>query len=172
MTPLRTVPFAGLAFALLASAAAGQEAPQGRAAPETPNPEAEEAISKLRSPFCPGLMLEVCPSPQAAVLRDSIQTLARNGMDADSIVEWMLSEYGEEWRAVPRAEGRGLWAWIMPPAVLILGLVAVGLALRKLKARARARDNAPPQAISPEEEARLQAALREMEEAESEDALL
>ena len=32
-------------------------------------PVAEDAISKLRSPFCPGLMLEVCPTASAAALR-------------------------------------------------------------------------------------------------------
>lgn len=171
MKPLRTVFLAGLAILLVAAADGGQ-VPGEPAGPQTPNPEAEKAISRLRSPFCPGLMLEVCPSPQAAVLRDSIQTLARNGMTADSIVEWMVSEYGEEWRAMPRAEGRGLLAWVMPPAFLVAGLVAVALALRQFRARAPARGRAPGEEISPEEEARLKMALRELEDAESEDALL
>lgn len=171
MKALRTVPIAGLAILLLASAAAGQSSPD-KSEPQTPNPEAVKAISRLRSPFCPGLMLEVCPSPQAAVLRDSIETLARGGMSADSIVEWMLSEYGEEWRAMPRAQGRGLLAWLVPPGVLAIGLVGVGLALRTFRARARAREGTLTPEISAEERARVERALREMEEAESEDALL
>lgn len=172
MRKLRTGPLVGLVLVLAASGAMGQE-PGQRSGSEarTPHPEAREAIGELRSPFCPGLMLEVCPSPQAAELRDSIQTLAESGMESDSIVEWMLATYGEEWRAVPRTEGKGIWAWVMPPAALVLGFVVVALALRKFRARSRESGHAK-RTISPDEEARLDEAIRELEEAESEDALL
>lgn len=177
MTQLRIVPMVGLAIALVASAVAAQ-ATQETVDPEesgayTPHPEAEEAIGKLKSPFCPGLMLEVCPSPQAAELRDSIQELAEGGMDSDSIVEWMLAEHGEEWRAVPQARGTGILAWVMPPLALVVGLIVVGLVLRKFRSPRTAADGADSRKeISTDEEARLNEALREMEEAESEDALL
>lgn len=171
MRQLRIVPLVGFAIALAASAAPGQEARESsESGAYTPHPEAQEAIGKLRSPYCPGLMLEVCPSPQAADLRDSIEMMAREGMASDSIVEWMLANHGEEWRAVPRTEGKGIWAWIMPPLALVVGLIIVALTLPKL--RARRGDEAPAKReISGDEEARLDHALRELDEAESEDAL-
>src|SRR5690606_17734248 len=69
---------------------------------ERPNAEeARRAIGQLRSPYCPGFMLETCTSSQAAELRDSIYDLAAQGMSSDELVEWMLSRHGEQWRALP-----------------------------------------------------------------------
>jgi cytochrome c-type biogenesis protein CcmH/NrfF len=126
--------------------------------------EADEAISRLRSPFCPGLMLEVCPSPQAAVLRDSIQALAAQGWTRKELVDWVVATYGEEYRAVPEPQGRGLVAWAIPPAALLLGLAVVLVALGRL--RAGGRVSSPLGAVAPEEEERLARALRELEESE------
>ncbi len=121
-----------------------------------------EAISRLRSPFCPGQMLEVCSSAQGAAYRDSIRTWAQEGQSADSIVEAFIAQFGEEYRALPKASGRGLLAWLAPPVIFLLGLVAVTVALRRLRA------GAPPPAtsVSAEEEARVRAALAELERAE------
>jgi cytochrome c-type biogenesis protein CcmH/NrfF len=66
---------------------------------------AERAIGQVRSPYCPGLMLEVCPSPEAGALRDSIRDLAREGMGEQELMEWMIDRHGEEWRAVPKRSG-------------------------------------------------------------------
>lgn len=98
-----------------------------------PHPEAVEAVTRLKSPFCPGFMLEVCPSPQAAVLRDTIETLARTGMESEEIVEWVLARYGEEWRALPKTEGKGLVAWLGPPVAILLGVGVVVLVLVKIR---------------------------------------
>src|SRR5690606_10415651 len=87
--------------------------------------EAEAAIAQLRSPYCPGLMLEVCPSPDAAVLRDSIYARAAAGASSTELVDWMLDRYGEEWRGVPQRTGAGLWAWLVPPLALLAGIGAV-----------------------------------------------
>jgi cytochrome c-type biogenesis protein CcmH/NrfF len=111
-------------------------------------------------------MLEVCPSPQAKLLRDSLQALAWEGVPADTLVEWMLANHGEEYRAVPRAAGSGLWAWIMPPLALLGGLILVSLALQHFRSRrAEAGDEAPTE-ISPEEESVLEGALKELKDSE------
>lgn len=163
------LPALALSALLLLSVPAGGLAAQSGSrdtvrGPVTPHPEAVEAIGRLRSPFCPGLMLEVCPSPQAAELRDSIQGLAESGVRSDSIVSWMLAEYGQEWRAVPPTEGRGLWAWVMPPLVLVLGIGGVFVALRALRGEGEGEsDGEGGQELSEEEERRLADALREME---------
>lgn len=92
---------------------------------ELPNADvAREAIARLRSPYCPGFMLEVCPSPQAEALRDSIYMLAAQGESRDEIVEWMVGNHGEEWRGMPKRSGAGLLAWIVPPIALLAGIGA------------------------------------------------
>jgi len=125
------------------------------------HPEARAAIGKLKSPYCPGMMLEVCPSPGGAMLRDSIQRMAEAGLVADSIVERILAEYGEEWRAEPLRSGTGRWAWLLPPAGIILGLVGVASVLARRR-RPWAEDG-PSRPIGPEEAARLKAALADLE---------
>jgi cytochrome c-type biogenesis protein CcmH/NrfF len=112
-----------------------QALPPGReAAPPretTVHPEARKAIEELWSPYCPGLMLEVCPSSGGVMLRDSIDRMARSGLAADSIVELVLAEYGERYRAQPRATGFGGLAWLVPPVVLGIGLAVIGLFLAR-----------------------------------------
>ncbi|MSR35496.1 MAG: hypothetical protein EXR95_02465 [Gemmatimonadetes bacterium] len=141
------------------SAQAQAEAPPKGKGPSAWHPEALKAIDRLKSPFCPGFMLEVCPSPQAAALRDSLEMLAEDGVKADSIVEWMLARHGEEWRALPPARGRSLIAWLVPPIAAVAGVALVIVVLRRLR-----RPSEPPSdEISADGSARLDAALRELE---------
>jgi cytochrome c-type biogenesis protein CcmH/NrfF len=126
---------------------------------------ADAAISRIRSPYCPGLMLEVCPSTQAEGLRDSIRVMAAQGQSAGAIVEDVLARHGEEWRAVPKRSGAGLLAWlILPMALVVGGLVLWGrVKVMRTQGPARAAADGP---MSDEERARLAAALREFEQAE------
>ena len=160
---LLSVPVLLMAWAASAFPAAAQsqnERPPANKGPSVWHPAALEAIDRLKSPFCPGFMLEVCPSPNAAALRDSIEMLAEGGMPADSIVEWMLARHGEQWRALPPVRGRSLVAWIVPPAVVLLGIAAVVVVLRRLR---RPHEGPAPDEVSAEENARLEAAIRELE---------
>jgi cytochrome c-type biogenesis protein CcmH/NrfF len=113
-------------------------------------------------------MLEVCPSSGGAMLRDSIQAMAEAGMSADSIVERVIRQFGEEWRAEPVARGMGLWAWLLPPLMLIggLGVVAAVLAHRRRNGGPEVSEAEPGPLVGPEDEARLKDAMKEMDEAE------
>ena len=133
--------------------------------PVEPHPEADEAISRLKSPYCPGLMLEVCTSYQGALLRDSLQTMAREGGSTDDLVNWVLANHGEEYLAYPRASGRGLLAWLVPPGALLIGIGVVVVALRYMRDPAPAGDGSGRE-LSAADEERLRQALREMEAAE------
>lgn len=135
-----------------------------QAPPREVHPEAREAISKILSPFCPPpYLLENCPSPGAAALRDSINAMAHSGMTADSIIERVLAAHGEEYRGMPKRSGRGLLAWTIPPAVLVAGLALVVLVLRRLKEPAPVDARAD---LTDEDRERLDAALAELEQME------
>lgn len=171
----RTSPLSPLVALLLLTsgceAAVRALPPQGELAQEVPSssrhPEARRAISELRSPYCPGLMLEVCPSPDAEILRDSIDRLARSGVGADSIVSWVIAEHGEEWRAVPRREGWGWWAWLMPPAALALGLLGIAFVLhRRRREGVRA---GPARPLGKEDEEKLRRAMDDLDASEHPD---
>ena len=145
-----------LALALL-------QAPDPAHGPPPTDAVAQGAIAELRSPYCPGLMLEVCPSPQAELLRDSIRELAATGRTKQELVEWTLARHGEEWRAIPRRSGVGLWAWLIPP-VLLVG-AGGWLARRGWRLRAAHASEAPPAPLTAADQVRLDAALREWEQA-------
>jgi len=144
---------------------------QGGAAAQARTPAsdavARAAIAEIRSPYCPGLMLEVCPSPPADLLRDSIRTMAAAGVGAGEIVEDVLARHGEEWRAVPRRSGAGLWAWLLPPLALLGGIGAVVFTLRSLQRRRQWRAEPAGLAISAEDRAAVEAALRDWERVEA-----
>lgn len=152
-----------LLLAALVALPLGAQQPPGTGEAISVHPEAREAIDGLKSPYCPGMMLEVCPSPGGAMLRDSIQARATRGMPSEEIIQGVLDEYGEEWRAEPLASGTGLWAWVLPPAAILVGLGVVGLILARRK-----RPGAPGEGreVRPEEEARLRRALEELDQEE------
>lgn len=129
------------------------------------HPEGDAAIAQLKSPYCPGLMLEVCAHPDSKVLRDSLQAMAHTGMESDTLVAWMLGTYGEQYRAVPEARGSGLLAWVIPPFVMVVGFLIVILALRRFRTR-RPNLQRPAGPLSKEDESVLAAALQELKAAE------
>jgi len=133
--------------------------------PLEPHPAADEAIARLKSPYCPGQMLEVCTSYTGALLRDSMQTMAREGSTTEEIVDWMLANHGEEYLAYPPVSGTGLVAWLVPPAAILLGIVAVIMALRYMRRGAPPEKTASTE-LSSDEEERLREAMKEMDSAE------
>ncbi len=151
--------------ALIPLELAGQTTARTAIEAYVPQPEAEKAISVLKSPYCPGLMLEVCSSYTGALLRDSIQTMAEEGWSADSLVAWVLANHGDSLLALPRASGRGLVAWVVPPAAILFGLGMVALFLRAVMARSVAVAGGSG-SLSEEEEAALRDALRELDAGE------
>jgi cytochrome c-type biogenesis protein CcmH/NrfF len=157
-----------LALAALASptaiaAQAANERPVQGEGPVTRHPEAARAIDQIRSPYCAGLMLEVCPSSGGQALRDSVQALAEEGMSADEIVDWVIANHGEEYRALPKREGASLlMAWVIPPAGILFGLLGVIVVLRRMRA---VRPTVAPirGELSPEEEDTLRQAVRDLD---------
>jgi cytochrome c-type biogenesis protein CcmH len=110
-------------------------------------------------------MLQVCSSFQSLALRDSIQAMAREGWTTDELVDWVLANHGEGYLAYPEASGTGLFAWIVPPAAILLGILVVVGALRYMRRDAPPEDTATIE-LSTDEEDRLREALRDMDSAE------
>ena len=160
MSKARIAAIALFPFVLLG---ATQDAPSGGSV----HPEAQAAIDGLWSPYCPGLMLEVCTSQGGALLRDSIQRMAEAGMTGDEIIEAWVAEFGEEYRAEPRFSGAGILAWLLPPLMGLLGLVLV---LRFVARRRTAQGHdAPPRVPTAEETDRLRDALARLDRDEAPD---
>lgn len=100
-----------------------------------------------------------------AVHRD-IMALVEGGHTADEIMDALLGTYGDFILTSPRKRGFNLLAWIAPAAAITAGGVAIGALLRRWRrpvtAPAAPTAAAEPSAdATPEELARLEAALRE-----------
>jgi cytochrome c-type biogenesis protein CcmH/NrfF len=154
---------AGWSSAAAVAAQDGTVVPRRTASEEV----ARKAVGLVRSPYCPGLMLEVCPSAPAEILRDSMRALAAEGMTVEELVEWMIAGHGEEWRALPKRSGAGLWAWLLPPAVLLFGVGVVATRLRGIRNNPVPHSPAVP--MSDDDRERLVAALAELERTEAEE---
>jgi len=163
-----------LTVALLADSALAAQEPRAPAADSLRDTvpaahdvtRANRLLGTIMSPFCPGLTLANCPSASAETLRVSIRGRLATGESPDSIMESLVAAFGERVRGAPRARGLGLALWALP--VVGLGAGAIGLAwwLRNRGVGAdpgRAGDggSVPPRGITPEERARLEAALRQ-----------
>lgn len=162
---MRTLlPVLAAALAITPFAVAGQ-APQVLLDPAT-EAVAREAMMQLRSPVTVYHTLDMCPDPAAAALRDTVRMAAQRGDSPDRIVESVVARRGERLRLAPRQEGVGLWAWLAPPAVLLLGLLVVGGKLRRMRRREGPYTPAEAAPLSSDERASLDAALKEYEGAE------
>jgi cytochrome c-type biogenesis protein CcmH len=100
---------------------------------------------QLMSPYCPGRSLVECPSPQATELRMWIQAQEKAGVPRASVEARLFQQFGEQLRQAPRAEGWGLWAYLVPGGALLAGgAVVVGFLRRQAVAPA-----APSSATAP-----------------------
>jgi cytochrome c-type biogenesis protein CcmH len=105
--------------------------------------------------------LAVAQSPQAYAERAFIRTLIAQGYDKRQIEQALVAQYGPAVLGKPPAHGFNLTVYVLPPAILLLGIVTLALTLprwrRQAAARRRARPAAPPAA--PAENARLEQEL-------------
>lgn len=91
---------------------------------------ARQLFSQIMSPYCPGRLLDDCPSGEAIKLREDIRQRLNAGQDEESIMQNLRSVYGSKVQAAPSIEGFGAVAWYAVPAFILLGLLLVVVWLR------------------------------------------
>ncbi|MBI2850460.1 MAG: cytochrome c-type biogenesis protein CcmH [Chloroflexi bacterium] len=67
----------------------------------------------------------------APAMRTLIQQKLDQGLSEEQVVQYFVTEYGEQVLASPPKKGLNLVAWILPFAVIIAGAIIVYLALKK-----------------------------------------
>ena len=174
--PRRSVHAAVLAGALLVSGVAlGFVAARG---PEPPRslPERIRAVaSTLRCPVCQNLSVADSPSPLAREMRATIGRELRAGRTPEQIRARFVDAYGEWILLAPPRRGLNLVAWIAPGVLLIAGLVAAVVAVRRWTGRrvesgeprgpvAAPRTGVAPDVVSPDDRRMLEHALSALPE--------
>jgi cytochrome c-type biogenesis protein CcmH len=87
--------------------------------------------------------LAVAQSPQADSERNYIRQLISRGLTKKQIEASLVGQYGPAVLALPPAHGFNLAVYVIPPAILILGIVVLVIALPRWRRRARAAGSEP-----------------------------
>ena len=87
--------------------------------------EAHKTYTLIMSPFCPGRNLQDCPSSAAKELKQSILDQIAAGVSPKKIIDDLVLKYGQEISAVPRNEGMGRLAWLLPVIFSFLGFILI-----------------------------------------------
>ena len=102
--------------------------------------------------------LAVAQSPEAYSERNYIRTLILQGETRQQIENNLVVQYGPSVLALPPAHGFNLLVYIVPPLVLLLGIVTLVLTIPRWRERARRSAAAPradPPALDPSDARRL-----------------
>lgn len=115
------------------------------------------ALSReLRCMVCQNQSIDDSDAPLARDLRLLVRERIGAGDSDTQVLDFLVARYGQFVLLRPRASGRTLLLWLVPPLVLLGGGFAVWLAVR------RRRDSAEPVTpLSPAEQRRLNEALGE-----------
>lgn len=92
----------------------------------------QEMSDRIMSPFCPGRTLSACPSSEARNLRDEIGEQFAQGKTKEEIEQSLVASYGREVLGYPETSGVGLLGWGLPLVIVLLGLGAVFLMLKRM----------------------------------------
>jgi cytochrome c-type biogenesis protein CcmH len=82
--------------------------------------------------------LSVAQSPQAYAERDYIRTLIAQGYTKPQIVHALVAQYGPAVLGKPPAQGFNLTVYVLPPAILLIGIATLAVTLPRWRRRARA----------------------------------
>jgi cytochrome c-type biogenesis protein CcmH len=106
--------------------------------------------------------LAVAQSPQADAERNYIRGLIAQGETKQQILNDMVAQYGPEVLGRPPASGFNLSVYIIPPAILVIGIAILAFTLPRWRRRTRAATPRSPgrtAAFDPAEAARLEQEL-------------
>lgn len=118
---------------------------------------AREISRDLRCLVCRNESIDESNADLARDLRLLVRERLVEGDSNQEVLAFVVDRYGEYVLLRPLATGSNLILWVAGPAMLVLGLVAAGLYLRRRQMAA----GAPADALSDEEKRRLAEILRD-----------
>jgi cytochrome c-type biogenesis protein CcmH len=123
---------AGTALLTLALVAVLAPFPALAATPRTNLPAIEQQVMCVvcKTP------LSVANGPQADAERRQIRLLIAHGLNEGQIKDALVAQYGERVLALPHAGGFNLAVYLVPAALLALGLAVLAIALPRWRRRA------------------------------------
>mgnify|MGYP001048189288 CR=1 FL=1 len=100
--------------------------------PGTVTDDQVNAVARqLYCPVCENVPLDVCPTKACAQWRDLIREKMELGWSEKEIKEFFAEQYGAQVLAVPPREGFNWLIYVLPPLVVIIGIVIVARTVGK-----------------------------------------
>lgn len=122
-------------------------APQQR----TLDQQVYDVASQLKCPVCQHESAADSSAAIAQQMRQVIRQQLRSGMSEQQVLRYFANHYGNDILLTPPQQGFNLLAWLMPVAMLLLGMGLVSLVARDWRLKGRARpattDNAADEAF-------------------------
>jgi cytochrome c-type biogenesis protein CcmH len=150
-----------LCLALLVVLVGGALAPAALAACGQPRASLTDVENDVMCTLCHE-SLAVAQSPQADAERNYIRGLIAQCETKQQIEQNMVAQYGEAVLGKPPASGVSLTIYILPPAVLLIGVAILAVTLPRWRRRTRAAHQPAPAtapAVDAAENARLEQEL-------------
>ena len=107
--------------------------------------EVNAIARKLYCPVCESTPLDVCPTQACKEWRDLIRTMLIEGKTEDEILQHFVDQYGARVLAEPPKEGFFWLIYLLPPAVILIGVVVL---FRSLKEWTKPKAAAPVQSAA------------------------
>ena len=148
---------AALLLTLIALLAAGALAPAAHATNQPARASLTDIENDVMCTSCHE-PLAVAQSPQANSERDYIRQLIAQGLTKRQIEQNMVAQYGEAVLAKPPASGFNLTVYVLPPAILAVGVAILLVTLPRWRRRSRSgpeQARRPSPELNPAEAARL-----------------
>ncbi len=99
---------------------------------------------QLICPVCPGETINQSQTELAKQMRDVVREKVAAGESKEQVLQFFVDKYGTSVLAEPPRSGFNLVAWVVPPAAILSGLIALYLVLR---AMSRKPSEAPRAAV-------------------------
>ncbi|KAA0874769.1 cytochrome c-type biogenesis protein [Nitrincola tapanii] len=122
-----------------------------------------QMVRELRCPTCQNQAISDSDAPLAADLRREVHRMIEEGYSDDYILEFMVNRYGDFVHYRPPFTSQTWILWFGPLVLLVLGALAVLRIARNrhiTPVEVKAQQQELPSALSPQEQARLQALLK------------
>ena len=119
---------------------------------------------ELRCPKCQNQTIADSDAPIANDLRDEVHRMIQSGDSDDEIVNFMVNRYGDFVRYTPALTARTWVLWGGPVVLLLLGLFAVIMLVKRSRVIVEAKDSEQPEAGTQASDKRLQRAKNILEE--------
>ena len=150
---------------LLLLIAVGLSVLSSRATAQTLDQRVQATAATLRCPVCLNLSVADSPSPVAQEMRAKIRRELLAGKSPDTIRAEFVASYGEWILLSPPPTGVNWLVWLLPPGILLAGLIGTLLLVRRWTAGPGEPGGRRSTPISEEERQRLMAELARLGDA-------